>query len=57
MITKADIEVRIAELRIERERIIAQTAGTYDGAIQELERLLSSFDSSEDKKEIKNNGK
>jgi len=48
MITKADIEARIAELRIERERIIAQTAGTYDGAIQELERLLSSFDSQED---------
>ena len=54
MITKADIEKRIDELRIERERIVAQTVGTYDGAIQELEKLLSSFDSSSDKnKEIK----
>ena len=50
MITKADIEKRIAELRLERERIIAQTAGVYDGAIQELERLLSSFDQDQNKK-------
>jgi hypothetical protein len=53
MITKADIEKRIAELKVEGERVVAQTAGTYNGAVQELERLLSLFDSPEDNKEKK----
>jgi hypothetical protein len=50
MITKADLETRISDLRCERERIVAQTIGMYDGAIQELNRLLSSFESQKTEK-------
>jgi hypothetical protein len=53
MITKADIEKRIEELRLEGTVQVAKTEASYLGAIGELERLLSSFDSSDkqDKKE------
>lgn len=50
-ITKTDLETRITELRCERERVVAQTIGTYEGAIQELERWLSFLKSQSDKKE------
>jgi hypothetical protein len=51
MITKADIEKRIEELHLEGTVQVAKTEASYLGAIGELERLLSSFESSkEDKK-------
>ena len=52
MITKADIEQRIAELQAERVQLIAN-ANAYNGAIAELEKLLSSFESQDKNKEIK----
>ena len=45
MITKADLEKRIEELRTEGTIQVAKTEGMYLGAISENERMLSSFDS------------
>jgi hypothetical protein len=49
-ITKADLEERIAALQAERERVVAQTIGVYDGAIEELGRWLLVLESQKTEK-------